>query len=176
MPGMAHNAPMADSSNQRGVSPCRLAVIMERTRLDDEWATEKWELKGVVLDATTPGAGEQVLVDDGRTMQMLFPGVVLSLISLEAEGYLLNLTSPDPRLFVLWREEDGQARPVQLTVSYNEGTRWADSDENVDSVPLPPELVPWIAEYAAAHYRPEPKKKPRYASSKDKGVGARRNG
>jgi hypothetical protein len=35
------------------------------------------------------------------------------------------------------------------------------------------ELLPWIAEFVEEHYRPEPKKKARYATSKDKGVGNR---
>jgi hypothetical protein len=70
--------------------------------------------------------------------------------------------------------EEEVARPKLLTVSYHEGMRWADSDEHVDGVALPPDLVPWIAQFAQAYYRPEPKKKPRYASSKDKGVASRR--
>ena len=44
-----------------------------------------------------------------------------------------------------------------------------DSDEKVDGVPLPAELVPWIREFAVRHYKPEPKKQKRYASNKDKG-------
>jgi hypothetical protein len=66
------------------------------------------------------------------------------------------------------------ARPELLTVSYNEGTRWADSGENVDGVALPADLIPWMAGYVTEHYQPEPRKKPRYASSKDKGVASRR--
>ena len=176
VPAMAHNAGMVDVTPDPSVSPYPLAVIMERVQLDDRWATDKWEPKGIVPDTSPPGSTERVLLDDGKTTRVLFPGMTLRLVTIEAEGYLLNLTSPEPRVFVLWRLEDGIARPERLTVSYNEGTRWADSEESVDSVPLPADLVPWIAEYAAAHYRPEPKKKPRYASSKDKGVGARRQG
>jgi len=173
---MAHNAGMADVTPDPAVSPYPLAVIMERVRLNDRWATEKWEAKGIVADTSPPGSTERVILDDGDTLQVLFPGMTLRLLTIEAEGYLLNLTFPEFRVFVLWRSEDGIARPERLTVSYNEGTRWADSDENVDSVPLPIDLAPWIAEYAAAHYRPEPKRKPRYASSKDKGVASRRDG
>jgi hypothetical protein len=51
-----------------------------------------------------------------------------------------------------------------------------DSEEAVGGVALPPDLVPWIAEFASAHYKPEPKKKKRYASSKDKGVASHRDG
>jgi hypothetical protein len=174
-PCLAHNAIMTDTPTIPRAAPYPLAVIMERVPLEDRWATEKWEAKGILPDNSPPGSAERIILDDGHTMQVLFP-VALSLEPAEAEGYLLNITSPEPKVFVLWRADDGTARPERLTVSYNEGTRWADSEENVDSVPLPADLVPWIAEYAAAHYRPEPKKKPRYASSKDKGVASRRQG
>jgi hypothetical protein len=155
-------------------APYRLAVIMEHERVEGRWAGEKWEAKGAVQDLSPAGTTERVILEDEKTKQILFPGLTLRLTPAEAEGYLLNLTSPQPKLFVLWRMEDELARPKLLTVSYHEGMRWADSDERVDGVALPPDLVPWIAQFAQAHYRPEPRKKPRYASSKDKGVASRR--
>ena len=154
--------------------PYSVAVIMERVRLNNRWATERWEAKGVVLDAQQQGSHERVIVDEENLMQVLFPLMKLKLERAEAEGYYLNITSPQPKVFVLWRMRDEVARPELLTVSYNEGTRWADSGENVDGVALPADLLPWMAEFAAEHYQPEPKKKPRYASSKDKGVASRR--
>jgi hypothetical protein len=154
--------------------PYPLAVIMERVRLTNRWATEKWEAKGVVRDLDPAGGSESVIVSEENTTQILFRGIRLRLERSEAEGYYLNITSPQPKLFVLWRMDDEIARPVFLSVSYNEGTRWADSGENVDGVALPADLLPWMAEFAAEHYQPEPKKKPRYASSKDKGVASRR--
>ncbi len=151
-----------------------LAVIMERALLANRWGTEKWETKGVVPDNLPAGSAEQVIFRDERTTQYLFPGFELKLRRDEAEGYYLNITSPQPKVFVLWRMRDEIARPEFLTVSYNEGTRWADSGENVDGVALPVELLPWIGEFVERHYRPEPpKKKGRYASNKDKGVGFR---
>jgi hypothetical protein len=81
----------------------------------------------------------------------------------------MNITSPQPKVFVMWRMHDAIARPEMLTVSYNEGARWMDSDEHVDGVPLPPELLPWIGQFAELHYKPEPRKPRRYASNKDKG-------
>lgn len=154
--------------------PYPLAVIMERVKLANRWATERWEVKGVVRDVDPRGSGERVIVNGEDATQILFPGMRLRLERAEAEGYYLNITSPQPKVFVLWRMGDDIARPALLSVSYNEGTRWADSGENVDGVALPADLLPWIAEFAAEHYRPEPKKKPRYASSKDKGVASRR--
>lgn len=164
---LAHNGAVNED-----LSPTRsypLAVIMQRTSLSNRWATEQWEAKGVVRHTAEAPSQPRVIVEREGVMQMLFPGHHLRLSRDEAEGYYLNLTSPEPKVFVLWRPEDGVARPERITVSYGEGTRWADSGEQVDGVSIPADLVPWMAEYVEANYRPEPPKKKRYASSKDKG-------
>ena len=148
---------------------CPVAVIMERVALVNRWITEKWEAKGVVIAMAPQGSAEQVIVREDKLTQVLFPGHVIRLQRDEAEGYYLNITSPQPKVFVLWRLHDEVARPDFISVSYNEGTRWADSGENVDGVPLPAELLPWIGEFVAQNYKPEPAKKKRYASNKDKG-------
>jgi hypothetical protein len=163
---LAHNHRMSDASPQLSYP---LAVIMQRTALVNRWVSEKWEAQGVLRDLDALGAGPKVIVEHERLTQMLHPGLRLRLQRDEAEGYYLNLTSPEPKVFVLWRMVDEIARPEMLTVSYGEGTRWADSGEQVDGVPIPNDLLPWIAEFVEAHYRPEPKKEKRYASNKDKG-------
>jgi hypothetical protein len=143
---------------------------MERTALENRWVTEKWEAKGIVRDETPAESASRVIVDTGDMRQVLFPGYELKLQRHEAEGYYLNITSPQPKVFVLWRmKEDAAPRPEMLTASYNEGTRWADSGEQVDGVALPPELLGWIAEFVEAHYEPEPPKRKRYATNRDKG-------
>jgi hypothetical protein len=144
-----------------------LAVIMQRTVLTNRWASEQWEAKGVVRDTT--GGVARVIVENERLTQMLFPGYHVRLTRDEAEGYYLNLTSPEPKVFVLWRPADGVARPERLTVSYSEGTRWADSGEQVDGVAIPSDLLPWMARFVATHYAPEPPNNERYASSRDNG-------
>ena len=147
-----------------------VAVIMERTTLAaNRWQTEQWDARGVVHDTAPTGTAERVIVRRDNLLQVLHPGHQIRLFRDEAEGYLFNITSPQPKVFVLWRMLGEMARPERLTVSYHEGARWMDSDERVDGVPLPLELVPWIREFATQHYKPEPKKAKRYASSKDKG-------
>lgn len=144
------------------------AVIMERVALNNRWASEKWEAKTVVPDVD-PKAVPRVIVDSPDMTQILFGGLRIALQRDEAEGYYMNITSPFPKVFVLWRMKETFAQPEMLTVSYNEGARWLDSGEAVDGVPLPVELVPWMARYCEQHYRPEPRKKPKYATNKDKG-------
>jgi hypothetical protein len=167
---------MTDSSTPSRAAPYPLAIIMERVKLADRWGTVRWEAKGVVRDVTATGSGERIIVADEKAMQILFPGFVLRLHPVEAEGYLYNISSPHPKVFVMWRMHDEIARPDRVTVSYHEGARWMDSEENVAGVALPLDLVPWIAEFGSEHYKPEPKKKKRYASSKDKGVASHRDG
>lgn len=168
---------MPDVNLPSRLAPYPIAVVMERVQLDNRWATERWEAKGVVQDASPAGSDERVIFSDERTRQVLFPGFTLKLHPDEAEGYLYNITSPQPKVFIMWRvDENGNARPESLSVSYHEGARWMDTEETVGGVALPLDLLSWIAEFAAAHYKPEPKKKVRYASSKDKGVASRRDG
>ena len=163
---------MVTRSNDITAATYPIAVIMERIKLDNPWLPFRWEAKGVVRNIFPAGSSDRrIIVQDERQLQILFPGLELRLTREEAEGYYLNLTSPEPKVFVLWRPRDETARPEFVTVSYNEGTRWADSGESVDGVALPPELLPWMGEFVEQHYRPEPKKQKRYASSKDKGVG-----
>jgi len=156
---------------ETGITPAAfpVAVIMERVALNNRWQNERWEAKGIVRDLGPAGGAGRVIVRAEGLLQMLYPGFRLNLLRDEAEGYFLNITSPQPKVFVLWRMRDDIARPEQITVSYHEGARWMDSDEHVDGVPLPPELLPWIGEFVAAHYKPEPRKPKRYASNKDKG-------
>jgi hypothetical protein len=144
-----------------------IAVVMERVKLASPWMPYRWQARGVVRDILPEGSSASVIVRDEEQLQVVFPGLELKLVRDEAEGYYLNLTSPEPKLFVLWRLHDEEARPDYVTVSYNEGTRWADSGDNLDGVPLPPELLAWMGEFVEHNYRPQPRKKVRYASNKD---------
>lgn len=141
---------------------------MERVKLANRWLDEQWSARGVLCDGAPPGPHRAIVQREGM-LQLIFPGLRIDLRPDEAEGYYMNVTSPRPRVFVLWRMKEEIARPELLSVSYHEGARWMDSEERVDGVALPPELLPWIGEFVERHYRPEPPKVKRYASNKDRG-------
>lgn len=170
---LAHNADMSTQDRSAQNASCCVAVVMERVALNNPWVAEQWGVTGVVCNDSPAGTPHRVIVQDDKRLQLLFPGQLITLHRDEAEGYFLNITSPQPKVFILWRMHDGIARPELLTVSYNEGARWMDGGESVDGVALPVELLPWIGAFVEQHYRPEPKKKRRYTSNKDKGVGFR---
>jgi len=115
-----------------------------------------------------PGPPELILADRAGTdgvppFGWQFGGHLIELHRSEAEGYFLNTTSPDPKVFVMWRTIDDAPnpplRPEVVTVSYNEAARLLDGGESVDAVPMPPEIMTWLAPFVAEHYKPEPKRK-----------------
>jgi hypothetical protein len=134
-----------------------VAVIMQRTALDNRWVSEKWEAYGVVQDGQGPGE-PRVIFEDERCRQVLYTGLTVDLFRDEAESYHLNLTSPEPRVFVLCRADDGTPRPVLVTVSYGEAARWMDGGETVDGVAMPPDIYAWVGSFVEEHYVPRPKK------------------
>jgi len=143
---------------------------MRRRETQGRWPSVVWEAVGV-LPGYEGDPDARLLVDDASGSQWLYAGFELVLHRDEAEGYYLNVSTQDARVFVLWRMEEERAVPKYLTVSYNEAMRWMDGGEQVDSVAMSRDLYAWVGAYVEANYRPEPKKriKPRsFMSPKDR--------
>ena len=133
----------------------RVSVRMEKRALaNNRWFSHQWQVQGIEM----ADAAHEVIAD-----RPLFDGFDVCLYPDEAEGYFLNASSGDPKAFVMWRideaEAGGAAIPKVVTLSYNEAARLMDAQEKVDAVPLPPVMGAWLADYVAANYKPEPKKK-----------------
>jgi hypothetical protein len=146
-------------------------VIIERIPLVSRWASERWQPAAVELASPSDPKpdrnavpGSQPCTPEGEN-RWRCRGFEIELHPTEAEGYFLNLTAPDPRIFVMWRLfDDGAmpvARPVLLTVSYNQAGRYMDGGEQVDGVPMLPAIADWMRPFIAAHYKPEPRRKVR---------------
>ena len=134
-----------------------MAVVMERRRLQNRWESEQWSAVAVIPDSGS--AGPSLVAEDSAVARWLHPGYEVVLRPDEAEGYFLNVSSPGPRLFVMWQLEDDQAVPHTVSASYNEASTWMDAGDQVDPVPMPSELVLWLGDYVRDNYRPEPKKR-----------------
>ena len=143
------------------------AVVMEREARPNRWEAWRFAVADVVVDEGGFGTEPRVLRDDGQRCRTLHPGFEVTLFVDEGEGYYLNLTSGAPVWFVMWRlgeDDPSQARPVAVSLSYNEAGRWLDAQERVDNVPLASPLREWLQAYTDAHYKPEPKQRKRPAS------------
>lgn len=135
-----------------------LAVVMQRRNARSRWAGVIWEPVSV-LESEEPRGEARLLMRQDDCEQWLHPGFELAIHRDEIEGYYMNVSSGSPRVFVLWRMEAEQGLPLQVTVSYDEGGRWLDGGNAVDSVTMPPAIFGWIGDYVEKNYRPEPKKR-----------------
>ncbi len=148
-----------------------VAVVMERIAIVNRWQSEKWQLAGVLPNdrqADVP----RTLIDRDGLLQRIHPGFSMKIFADEAEGYYLNITSPEPRAFVMWRmnEDESEALPHSVTLSYNEAARWMDAQEKVESAAMPENIFSELVEWVEANYRPPEKKqrvRPKSFESKD---------
>jgi hypothetical protein len=124
----------------------------------------EWETASVAVSNDVDlMAGEPIECVIGGEPQWRYDGERIELHRSEGEGYWLNLNSPLPCIFVMWRLEEGDEvpRPAMVTVSYNEAGRMLDAGDRVDNVPMPESVRVPLASYTAAHYKPEPRRKVR---------------
>jgi hypothetical protein len=145
-----------------------VAVIMRRERLASRWQPWRWTLDDVVPQEAGFGTEPRLLRQDETGERWLHPGFVVELFRDDAEGYYLNLTTPAPCWFVLWRMEETPTlagepmpRPAMVTLSYHDAGRWLDAQETVEQVPAPQHVTDWLRAFTDEHYVIEPKKRRR---------------
>lgn len=131
---------------------------MQRRTTNNRWESVVWE-PWSVLESDEPASEPRMLVDRPGVQQWFHPGFPLVIHRDEIEGYYMNVSSGSPRVFVLWRMDEDRGLPLQVTASYDEGGRWMDGGNSVDSVTMPPQVFAWIGEYVEKNYRPEPRKR-----------------
>jgi hypothetical protein len=161
-------------------------VVMRREPVQGpmaRWQAWRWVLADVMLHAApdeaallTPDEAHEPQavepIDAGAVAEgsqhWLHPRFRVELFRDDAEGYMLNLDSPKPCFWVMWRAEedrllDGEpvAVPQVVTLSYHDAGRWLDAQERVDQVPAPPEVIDWVRAFVDASYVPEPKRRKR---------------
>lgn len=146
----------------------RLSVVMQRTLLTNRWQPYRWLPVEVTGAALLADGQARCLRNDPADVRWLFTGFEIKLFSDEAEGYFLNIDSPAPCWFVMWRLEQlagaEVAVPKHVTLSYNEAARLMDGGEQVDTLPATPAIIERVSAFVQEHYRPEPKRKRRKPS------------
>ncbi len=153
-----------------------VAVTLRRERIlgaMSRWQEWRWLLDDVILHEAGFGTSPRLLYRDENGERWLHPGLRVELFSDDAEGYQLNLTTPNPCWFVLWRMEDEAvladapiAVPVVVSLSYHDAGRWLDAQETVEQVAVPQPVVQWLQSFVDEHYQPEVKRRKRPESFK----------
>ena len=145
----------------------KVAVVMRRERVQgamSRWQTWRWVLAEVVSQETSFGNEPRLLYKNEAEERWLHPGYVVTLFADDAEGYYLNVTTPAPAWFVLWRMEEASgvcdepiAKPEAVSLSYHDAGRWLDAQETVEQVPAPMPVVQWLRAFVDEHRSVEAK-------------------
>jgi hypothetical protein len=149
-----------------------VAVVMRRERIANAWQPWRWVLADVVPQEPGFGTEARLLYKSEAEERWLHPGFTVELFRDDAEGYFLNVTTPAPCWFVLWRMEEGgpdaeaMPRPTMVSLSYHDAGRWLDAQETVEQVPAPAHVIEWMRAFIDEHYVIEPKKRKRPESFK----------
>lgn len=150
-----------------------VAVLMRREAVQGpmaRWQAWRWVLADVVPHKTGFGNTPRQLRHTETETVYLHPAWSVALFKDDAEGYWLNVTSPTPCYFVMWRLVDAldggepQAVPQAVSLSYHDAGRWLDAQETVETMPAPAEVVEWLNAFVMHHHVPEEKKRQRPVS------------
>jgi len=132
-----------------------VAVLMEKKPSSHPWADFSYEALGVVVrEAEEEKSLSRVYHNDGIE-HFLVTGLGMRLYPDECESYYHNLMSPEPGCFIVagQPEEDGDMPlPYLVSLSFDEVHAYLEGDEQVYSVPIPPELYRWAEAYVLTHY------------------------
>lgn len=171
MPDFLMQSPDTDETVRR---PClSAAVIMCREHINNPWQPWRWALADVVPNEERFGHQPRLLFKDDSEERWLHPGFNVELFLGDAEGYYLNVTTPQPCFWVVWRMEEEAALagepiavPQIVTLSYHDAGRWLDAQETVEQVPAPPDVLQWLQEFVDKHHVLEAKRRQRPQSFK----------
>jgi Protein of unknown function (DUF3305) len=140
-----------------------IGIVLRRTPGVTRWAKYAWKAIAVL-----PGAAEanwQLLGETDGVRDFHAATLPLELHGSDAEAYLHGLSAEVPSVYVVLRDSDVAAHPLELTLitaSPYEAQDYADSSEEVvEKVPMPDGLIAWVRDFALKHHHEERFKKRR---------------
>ena len=136
---------------------------MERKQVKrGPWSVPSWRAVSVVAGEHVAGVGSgpKAVYEGDDEAQYLWSGLSMSLHRDLAEEYWYNLTGDNPSLFVICHETpEGELTPFRVTADHDSATTCLESDDQVFSVPIPPEIYRYLEEFVVAHFVPKERKK-----------------
>ena len=132
-----------------------VAVVMEKKPSTHPWADYAYDAIGVVVKQDAEAAEPSLIFKDGEIEHHLFGGLGIQLHVDECESYYHNMMSPEPGCFIVAETPEDPSdmpEPYLVSLSFDEVHAYLEGDEQVYSVPIPPELYKWAEAYVLTHY------------------------
>ena len=141
-----------------------VSVVMEHSRVENNiWISDKWDVEAIIAGGENTGAAPKRNISriGEDEEKYIWSNYQINLYKDEAESYYFNIISETPFVFVFCRDEenDGQLRPFNVSVNYDEAASYMELDDQVFQVPMPPEIYRWLEAYVVNNYVPLKKKK-----------------
>ncbi len=135
-----------------------VSLIMQESPSENPWIDASWDAVGVLPERKEDreqAASIEVIQEHSGIRQHLFRGFTLHLHADECESYYHNLMAPSPRCYVVASvADDGTPKPLLVTLSFDEAHAYLEGEENLYTVPMPPEIYRWTESFVLAHYVP----------------------
>ncbi|MCW8885606.1 MAG: DUF3305 domain-containing protein [Motiliproteus sp.] len=138
-----------------------LVVQLRRKTVNrGRWEAYSWSVAAVASDRHVGGQRELTVEHKAVAEDCCdyhWRGLSLEIFRDERAAYRFNLSSDDPRLFVVCNEEDeDQMQPFLITASQDEAASYMDGgEEDVFSLPMPEAVQCWIESFIGRHGEPD---------------------
>ena len=151
-----------DTDAMGGKAPVRasidVGVVVERRASQNRWIDETWMPVSVIAGAPV-GEPWRLMREADGVRSYLARVLTLTLHRSEVESYRLNLGEPVPRVFVVMTPAEEGAMPYEVLLvtcaSYEAEEYLTGGDAIVEPVPMPPELLAWVADFIDMHGEPD---------------------
>lgn len=147
-----------------------LGVLLEGETREGATGRCAWRVLGL-LPGAAPVRKPRLLREGGEHVRYHAATLALELHRRETQGYLYNLGSGVPSIFVVLRDDetapDGRPAPFHVTACPLEAQGYLDSSEEVvERVPMPDVVREWVESFVARHHREEPSLKGKRARAR----------
>ncbi|MFQ5766149.1 MAG: DUF3305 domain-containing protein [Rhodospirillales bacterium] len=136
-----------------------VGIVIERREIDSRW--QQYTFLPV---AVIPGAPAMEVTDEWRMLRQgedwihYHAGTIeLELHSTATAGYRKNLINEIPYVFIVLtpgeEADEPDLMPLLATVCPDEAADYfEDSEQIVEGVPMPPELIAWVEDFVDKHH------------------------
>lgn len=164
LPIQQKGAPMTDAPPLQSHLPVTVVVQCTQTP-EHRWQSETRQVVAVIArtaESDQPaevGGGQSDQVDDAEMLR--YDHLQIELHADEADSYYLNISTEQPRCFVVLNENDetGKHEPFIVTASPDLAASYESVDHPIEVVALDPALYPAIETFVLTHHIPEEFKK-----------------
>ena len=155
---MAHspstNLPVGATDTKFPVS----VIIERREKSRGRWSFIEWKASAVLIEDRIENKLPQKLLihEDEECKRYLWKNFIIELMKDAAESYWNNLMASNPALFIVCRsdEDTEEVEPFLVTPNYDEIIGYLEVDDEVFSVPIPPQIYQWLERYIVNNYTP----------------------